>query len=96
MYNIFFFLIITIIVFGHASGLYLDFLNNKMWSDTVPDKLKGIIDKEKYKTSQNYYKTNKNFSNISSSFFLFIILAMLFLGGFAWIDSLGRAQTEYL
>jgi len=94
MYNIFFFLIITIILFGHASGLYLDFLNNKMWSDTVPDKLKGIIDKEKYKTSQNYYRINNKFSNISSSFFLIIILAMLFLGGFALIDNQARALTE--
>jgi len=94
MYNVFFFLIITIILFGHASGLYLDHLNKKMWSDNVPDKLKGIIDKEKYKTSQYYYRANSNFSHISSSFFMVIILALLFLGGFAWIDSLARAITE--
>ncbi len=94
MYNAFFFLIITIILFGHASGLYLDRLNRKMWSDNVPDKLKGIIDKEKYKTSQNYHRVNNNFSNISSSFFMVFILAMLFLGGFAWIDNLARSATE--
>jgi STE24 endopeptidase len=93
MFNIVFFLIVTIILFGYASGLYLDYLNNKMWSDNVPDKLNGIIDKDKYKASQNYYKVNKNFSNITSSFFMVLILAMLFLGGFAWIDSLARAIT---
>lgn len=94
MYNIFFFLIITIILFGHASGLYLDHLNKKKWSDTVPDKLKGIIDKDKYKTSQNYHRANNNFSNISSSFFTVLILMMLFFGGFAWVDSLARSVTE--
>ena len=94
MYNIFFFLIITIILFGHAAGLYLDHLNRKMWSDNVPDKLKGIIDKNKYKTSQIYHRANNNFSNISSSFFMVLILMMLFLGGFAWIDSLARSVTE--
>lgn len=93
MFNIVFFIIITIILFGYASGLYLDYLNNKMWSDAVPDKLNGIIDKDKYKASQNYYRVNKNFSNITSSFFMVLILAMLFLGGFAWIDSLARSIT---
>ncbi|MEA1888098.1 MAG: M48 family metallopeptidase [Bacteroidota bacterium] len=94
MYNIFFFLIIAIIIFGHASGLYLDYLNSKMWSDTVPEKLRGIVDKEKYRTSQNYFRINNKFSNISSSFFLVIILAIIFLGGFAWIDKLARSITE--
>ncbi|MDZ7738448.1 MAG: M48 family metallopeptidase [Bacteroidales bacterium] len=94
MYNIFFFLIIIIIIFGHVSGLYLDYLNNKMWTDALPDKLSDIIDREKYKKSQNYYRTNKNFSNISSSFFLIIILLMLFLGGFAWIDGIARELSD--
>ncbi len=94
MYNLFFFLIIIIIIFGHVSGLYLDYLNNKMWTDTLPDKLSDIIDRQKYKKSQNYYRANMNFSNISSSFFLVIILLMLFLGGFAWIDSIARELSD--
>jgi len=94
MYNIFFFLIIIIIIIGHFQGLYLDFLNNKMWSDSVPEKLRGIIDKEKYSLSQNYFRINNKFSNISSSFFLVFILAMLFLGGFAWVDDIARSITE--
>ncbi len=88
MYNFFFFLIIIIIVLGHVSGLYLDYLNSKMWADTPPDKLSDIIDREKYKKSQNYYRSNTNFSNITSTFFLVIILLMLFSGGFAWIDGI--------
>jgi len=64
-----------------------------MWSDSVPEKLRGIIDKEKYSLSQNYYRLNNKFSNISSSFFLVVILAMLFLGGFAWVDNLTRSIT---
>jgi len=94
MFNIFFLIILIIIITGHALGLYLDYLNNKMWTEKVPLKLKDIIDEEKYRTSQNYYRTNKKFSNISSSFFLIIILAMLFFAGFAWIDSIARSITE--
>ena len=94
MYNIFFFLIITIIILGHLSGLYLDYLNNRMWSDTVPGKLRDIVDREKYKASQNYYRANMKFSNISSSFFLIVILLMLFTGGFAWIDSIASSVSD--
>ncbi len=65
-----------------------------MWSDSVPEKLRGIIDKEKYSLSQNYFRINNKFSNISSSFFLVFILAMLFLGGFAWVDDIARSITE--
>lgn len=94
MYNFFFFLIIAIIVLGHLSGLYLDYLNNKMWTDTLPDKLSDIIDREKYKKSQNYYRDNMKFSNITSSFFLVIILLMLYSGAFAWIDGIARELSD--
>ncbi|MCF8224066.1 MAG: M48 family metallopeptidase [Bacteroidales bacterium] len=91
MYNILFFAIIIILLFGHFSGLYLDYLNNKMWSDTVPEKLKGIIDETKYRNSQNYYKANTRFGHVSSAIFLVLILAMLFFGGFAWVDNIARS-----
>ncbi|MDT8401688.1 MAG: M48 family metallopeptidase [Bacteroidales bacterium] len=94
MYNTFFFLIVIIIIIGHIQGLYLDYLNIKMWSGTVPEKLRGIINEEKYRLSQNYFRANNKFSNISSSFFFIIILAMLFSGGFAWVDNIARTLTQ--
>ena len=77
MLNVFFWLILLIVIFSHFTGLYLDYLNNKMWSDDVPEKLKGIIDNDKYRLSQQYYRENKRFSNIASSFNLILVLLML-------------------
>ena len=94
MYNFFFFLIAVIIIIGHIQGLYLDYLNNKMWSDAVPEQLRGIINKDKYRLSQNYSRTNTRFSNITSTFFFVVILLMLFLGGFAWIDNIARSVSD--
>lgn len=94
MYNLFFFLIIIIIVLGHVSGLYLDYLNNKMWTDKLPDKLSDIIDRNKYKKARSYYRANTNYSNITSSFFLVIIILMLFSGGFARIDGIARELSN--
>ena len=94
MFNIFFILIIVIILFDHVVGLVLDHLNSLMWSETVPAQLKGIVEDEKYKQSQNYYRQNTRFGNISSSIYLALILAVLFSEGFAFIDDLARSVSE--
>ncbi len=65
-----------------------------MWSDKVPDRLKDIIDSEKYGKSQNYYRANRKLSDISSSFFLVLILVMLFLGGFSWVDEIAGSISR--
>ena len=94
MLNIFFWLILIIVLLSHFTGLFLDYLNNKMWSDEVPEKLKGIIDNEKYRRSQQYYRENKKFSNIASSFNLIVVLLMLTLAGFALLDTMSRSFTS--
>jgi len=64
-----------------------------MWSDTLPEKLKGICDNEEYRKTQLYEKDNKRLSFWSSSFNLAIILIMIIAGGFALIDNLSRTIT---
>jgi STE24 endopeptidase len=61
-----------------------------MWSDTLPEKLKGICDTEEYRKTQLYEKDNKRLSLWSSSFNLAVILIMIIAGGFALVDSLAR------
>jgi len=91
MYNIFLWLIIIILIVSHFVGLWLDYLNSRMWSEKVPDKLKGIIDQKDYSKSQNYYRDNKTVSNIASSINLMVVVLLLFLAGFAWVDSIARS-----
>jgi STE24 endopeptidase len=90
MHNTIFFLILIIPVTGFLIELYLDHLNSTMWSDTLPEKLKGICDAEEYRKTQLYQKDNKRLSFWSSSFNLAIILIMIIAGGFALVDNLAR------
>jgi STE24 endopeptidase len=93
MNNIIFFLILIIPVTGFIIERYLDHLNTSMWSDTLPEKLKGICDEEAYRKTQLYQKDNKRLSFWSSSFNLVVILIMITAGGFALIDNLARSLS---
>jgi STE24 endopeptidase len=90
MHNIIFFLILIIPVTGFIVERYLDYLNSLMWSDTLPEKLKGICDGEEYRKTQLYQKDNNKLSLWSSSFNLIVILLMIIAGGFALVDNFAR------
>jgi len=65
-----------------------------MWSDSLPEKLKGICDEQEYKQTQLYNKDNNKLSLWSSSFNLAIILIMIIAGGFALADTLARSVSS--
>jgi len=96
MYNTIFFLIIIIPLAGFILEQYLVHLNRKMWSDTLPEKLKGIYPEEEYKKSQLYDRDNKKLSLWSSAFNLIIILAMIVTGGFSVVDGFARILSMNL
>jgi STE24 endopeptidase len=96
MDNLIFYLIIVIPITGFIVERYLDYLNSKMWSDSLPEKLAGICNKDDYRKSQLYEKENKRLSFWSSSFNLIVILAMILFGGFALIDTLARNLSTHL
>ena len=93
MHNIIFFLILIIPLTGFITERYLDYLNSLMWSDTLPEKLKGICDDEEYRKTQLYQKDNNRLSFWSSSFNLIVILLMIIAGGFVLIDNLARGLS---
>jgi STE24 endopeptidase len=90
MHNIIFFLIIIIPIAGYATERYLEYLNSKMWSDSLPEKLRGICDEEEYRRTQLYQKDNNKLSFWSSSFNTTLIILMICLGGFAFLDESAR------
>ena len=94
MHNFIFFLILIIPTAGFIIERYLDFLNSSVWSDTLPEKLKGICDEEEYRNTQRYEKDNKKLSFWSSSFNLVVILIMIIAGGFAMVDNLAKEFTS--
>lgn len=94
MAHILFFLIIIFVVADFALEQTLSVLNRKMLSPIIPDKLKGIYEEEKYAKQQNYTLTNSRFSDYTRLFTLAIELAMLLLGGFAWVDEWVRGFSQ--
>ncbi|HKK41770.1 MAG TPA: M48 family metallopeptidase [Bacteroidales bacterium] len=96
MHNTIFYLILVIPVTGFLTERYLDYLNSKMWSDTLPDKLIDICDQDEYRKSQTYDKENNKLSFWSSSFNLLAILAMIIFGGFALADDISRSLSSHM
>lgn len=94
MHNTIFFLIIIIPVTGYLLERYLEHLNSKMWSENLPDKLKGFYDEEKYRKTLLYEKDNRKLEFWSSTFNLAVIIIMIIAGGFALVDEIARSISN--
>jgi STE24 endopeptidase len=94
MHNTLFFIIIGIIVFGYLLEQFLVWLNASQLTELLPVELQGIFDPEEYKRSQAYKKENDRFSMITSTFSFLVLIAMLWLGGFAWMDKVARGYSQ--
>ena len=88
-----FILIVSIILFSYFLELFLEYLNGKDLSTSLPPELEGIYDEEKYRTSQEYFKVKNRFGFVTSTFSTVLILVMLFAGGFALVDDFVRQYT---
>ena len=89
-----FYIILIIVIIDFLFEKTLEYLNTTRWSDILPTELKGIYEEEKYMKSQQYLKVNHKFGMLTSSISFAAILAMLLLGGFAWVDQFARTYTE--
>jgi len=90
-----FYIIIAIIIIDFIVDRVIDYLNASRWSNQLPDELKGIYEEEKYRKSQDYQRENMRLGLITSSLSFLLILAVLFLGGFGWLDDLVRQYTTH-
>ena len=62
-------------------------LNIRSLKPKLPEEFADTFDAEKYARSQEYTRITTRFSMIKDTFSTFIILAMILLGGFAWLDT---------
>ena len=89
-----FYLITSIIIFNFILERVLDYLNSKYWSPELPKDLKDVYDPHQYKKSQLYKKVNDKFSLFTNSFSFIVVISMLVLGGFGYIDKIARIFTD--
>lgn len=95
MYNVYFYIIISIVVLNFIWGQILSYLNRKRMSPHIPHELKNIYDAESYAKQQSYQKENSRFGLISGGFSFIIILFILLLGIFGWLDDNLRDWTSH-
>ncbi|MBN2664276.1 MAG: M48 family metallopeptidase [Bacteroidales bacterium] len=94
MHNIWFYIIVGIILINFVLSTLISYLNIKSLKSEVPEEMADFYDSEKYAKSQNYTRTNNRFSLITGTFSLVVILLMLFFDGFAFIDKLASDYAE--
>lgn len=95
MYNAVFFIILAILVLGFSLERWLEYLNLKNTFASPPEELSDVYETARYQESQNYKRTNTRFSFLTSSFSLFLVLLMLFLGGFALVDRIAWSVSDH-
>ena len=90
MVGLLFFLIIAFVSIDFIFERVLALLNVRDSKKPVPALLSGIYSEEEYQKQQSYFRTNTRFGMISSVFSFLLILLLLLLGGFGWLDALLR------
>ncbi|HKL37657.1 MAG TPA: M48 family metallopeptidase [Bacteroidales bacterium] len=90
-----FYVILAILVLNYLAEQYLEYLNARYRSVSLPEELKGIYPEDEYKRSQQYKADNRKLSFISSTFNLLLILGFLLLDGFALVDGWAREITSH-
>lgn len=83
-------IILLIVVLDFVWTQYLAYRNRKRMSPEIPSQLEGIYDDEEYAKQQAYQKVNSRFSLYTSLFSFVILLFVLCLGFFGWLDELLR------
>jgi len=97
MESILLYIIIALVVIDFGFERLLDHLNLKKLDSNLPEPFQGVYDPEKYRKSQDYTRENTRFGLLTSTFSLILVLLMLVLGGFAWVDQWsGRISSDAL
>jgi STE24 endopeptidase len=94
VYNSVFIIIVSIVIFGYLLERILTILNSTKWSTKLPKEVSDVYDPGQYRKSQQYKRANDRFGWITSSFSLVVILLMLLLGGFSFVDNILRGYTS--
>lgn len=92
--SLIFYCIIGILLGEYLLATVLNFLNAKRFTDPIPAQLYDVYSAEEYKKSQQYKATNYRFGIFTSTFSLLLILGVLILGGFGWIDHYVSGITD--
>jgi len=86
--QLWFFIIVSLVVFNYLFSNILDFVNHRNWKDEIPNELKDFYNKEKYKTAKDYAISKNKIGLFSSSISFLFIMSLLLFNGYGFIDQL--------
>ena len=89
--DIYFFIIIGVIVFEYLLSFSVRTLNIRALSSKLPEEFRDVYDNEKYIKSQDYTKTNAKFSYLTSTFSLGLGLWFILSGFYNSLDLYARS-----
>ena len=89
--NIYFIVIIGIIIFEYMLSSVVRTLNLKALDSKLPDEFLDTFNEGKYRESQEYTKTNSKFAYVTSTFSLFIGLWFILSGFYNTVDLYARS-----
>jgi STE24 endopeptidase len=88
--------LLVILLLEFSLDRFLAFLNIKNSKKQLPSELSGIYDSEKYQKQQEYFRTNTKFGMFTSAIGFLIIVLMLSLGGFGFVQNIVQGFTSNL
>ena len=88
-------IIVLLVSFGYLFELLLDWLNYTYLKKPYPPQLRGVLLEEEYYKSVQYQQERKQLGFINATFSYLLLLAMLLLGGFGWLDEQLRQFVQH-
>lgn len=86
--------ILIILTVDFIFNRWLDNLNMKSWSPSIPAEAQGIYDEERYRKSREYHLAHHRLSQITSWFSFLLSITLLLIGFFGKADSFFRTYTD--
>ena len=90
--QLWFFIIISLVIFNYLFSNILDYINHKNWKDEIPNELEDFYDKEKYKKAKNYALSKNKIGLFSSSISFIPVFSLLFFNGYGIIDQFANSD----
>ena len=86
--EVWFLIIIALVIFNYLFSNILDYLNHKNWKDEIPKELKDFYDKKKYKQAKLYALSKNKIGLLSSTTSFLLVVSLLVFNGYGYIDQL--------
>ncbi|MBG0791161.1 MAG: M48 family metallopeptidase [Desulfovibrionaceae bacterium] len=72
-------------------GLLSDLLNSRAMRPSIPPEFADVFDPATYARSQEYTRATMRFSGVTETFNTVVVIALILVGGFNWLDLAVRA-----